>query len=211
MSRIIATVLKTGGIYDRRHVRWLWEQFPSEVRLTVYTDDSELLSTMGELARPLRHNLPGWWSKMELFDPSYPDDIVFFDLDTVIRRDGPAVLKAPFNRPLILRDFYRPHGLQSSVMCIPHEFKAEIWRQWLKSPCEWMNLFDKDGLGDQAFLEAAIYSSWGILQDQYPGEYLSWKADDLEGRTLPSAAKVIVFHGRPKPWDIPHAEQIWRD
>lgn len=204
---ITAAVLKTGGIYAARHARMLEEQL--DVPLTVYTDDLDLLAARGPLARPLTHNLPGWWSKMELFNPQHPDDIVFFDLDTAIRAK-PGVLGDSFDRPMILRDFYRPHGLQSSVMCIPHDFKAYVWDQWLKGPQEWMSLFDKDGLGDQAFLELGSYGSWGILQDRYPGEFVSWKADEIAGKTLPSEAKVIVFHGRPKPWDIPHAEQIWR-
>lgn len=206
---IIATVLKSGGSYTPEHVRMLEEQLGHDCPLTVYTDNLELLAKRGSFARRLTYQLPGWWSKMELFNPALPDDIVFFDLDTVIRR-RPRVLSQAVREPMMLRDFYRPEGLQSSIMCIPHHFKAYVWKHWMEGPEEWMSLLSEQGLGDQAFLEKVSQKFWGILQDKYPGEYVSWKADHLEQLPLPSTARVIVFHGQPKPWDIPNAHQTWR-
>jgi hypothetical protein len=147
---------------------------------------------------------------MELFNPALDDDIVFFDLDTAFRRQ-PKILTAPVRQPMILRDFYRPEGLQSSVMVIPQLFKAFVWKHWMEGPEDWMEMFNADGLGDQAFLEKVSYKHWSILQDRYPGEYVSWKADNLARRPIPPAARVIVFHGSPKPWDLSRAEQTWRN
>ncbi len=207
---IVATVLKTGGIYTPEHVRMLEDQLGADVPLVVYTDDLELLARRRSLARRLTYRLPGWWSKMELFNPALPDDIAYFDLDTVLRR-RPKLLIDPVREPMMLRDFYRPGGLQSSIMIIPHHFKAFIWKHWMEGPEEWMSLLGEQGLGDQAFLEKVSQKFWGILQDKYPGEYVSWKADHLESRPLPTAARVIVFHGQPKPWDIPHDRQNWHN
>lgn len=206
---IVATVLKTGGIYTSEHVRMLEDQLGADVPLTVYTDDVAMCVKRGSLARRLTYELPGWWSKMELFNPALPDDIIFFDLDTVIRR-RPRVLLDRVTQPMMLRDFNRPEGLQSSIMCIPHHFKAFIWKHWMEGPEEWMQLLGEEGLGDQAFLEKVSYKFWGILQDRYPNDYVSWKVDSLAHRPLPPLARVIVFHGQPKPWDIPHADQTWR-
>lgn len=207
---IVATVYKTGGAYTPEHVRMLEDALGADVPLTVYTDDLEMVVTRGSFARRLTYHLPGWWSKIELFNPAMPDDIVYFDLDTAFRR-RPKLLLDPVRQPLILRDFYRPNGLQSSIMAIPHHFKSFIWKQWMEGPSEWMSLLGEQGLGDQAFLEKVSQKFWHILQDKYPGEYVSWKADNLEGRALPSVARVIVFHGQPKPWDIPYAHQTWRN
>lgn len=206
---IVATVLKTGGIYTPEHVRMLEDQLGPDVPLTVYTDDLAMCIERGSFARQLTYHLPGWWSKMELFNPALPDDIIFFDLDTVIRR-RPRVLLNRVTEPMMLRDFNRPDGLQSSIMCIPHHFKAFIWKHWMEGPEEWMELLGEEGLGDQAFLEKVSHKFWGILQDRYPNEYVSWKLDNLAQRPLPSLARVIVFHGQPKPWDIPRAKQTWR-
>lgn len=206
---IIATVLKSGGQYTPEHVRMLEDQLGHDVPLTVYTDFIDVLASRGKLARPLTYELPGWWSKMELFNPAKDDDIIYFDLDTVIRR-RPRVLLSRVKEPMILRDFNRPEGLQSSIMCIPHHFKAFIWKHWMEGPEEWMQLLGEEGIGDQAFLEKISHRFWSILQDHYPNEYVSWKLDGLAHKPLPTLARVIVFHGYPKPWDIPHAKQTWR-
>lgn len=209
---IVATVLKTGGQYGAEHVQMLAEQLGADVPLTVFTDDVRTLAARGPLARPLRDDLPGWWSKMELFNPACREDIIYFDLDTVIRH-RPRLLDDPIRMPLILRDVYRPDGLQSSIMVIPAFFKSAIWRRWCRDgdPQAIMKHYRKANLGDQAFLEACGKGYWGILQDTYPGEYVSWKADNLEGRPLPTEARVIVFHGEPKPWSVPRARQSWKD
>jgi len=206
---IVATVFKTGGRYTREHVEMLEDQLGPHVPLTVFTDDEDVLRDRGSFARRLTYHLPGWWSKMELFNPAFPEDIFYFDLDTGIRR-RPRMLTRGITAPMILRDFYRPQGLQSSVMCIPHHFKAFIWRKWMEGPEVWMELYNRDGLGDQAFLEHCGKAFWGRLQDKYPGEFVSWKADSLSGRPLPTLARVIVFHGDPKPWDIRYDQQTWR-
>lgn len=204
---LVATVLRTGGQYTREHVRMLEDQLGSQVPLTVFTDDEVLLRERGALAVQLKYKYPGWWSKMELFNPDTEGDIIYFDLDTAfIRR--PKLLLHRVDVPMILRDVYRPDGLQSSVMCIPQYFKTYIWDQWQMAPAMWMTDF-RDG-GDQAFIEACGKQHWKRIQDIYPGEYLSWKADGLDdGRVPPTFARVIVFHGEPKPWDIPNAKRCW--
>lgn len=206
---IVATVLKTGGIYTSEHVRMLEDQLGHDVPLTVYTDDLAMCAERRSLARRLTYNFPGWWSKMELFNPALPDDIVFFDLDTVIRR-RPRLLLDPVTQPMMLRDFNHPERLQSSIMCIPHYFKTFIWKHWMEGPEEWMELLGETGLGDQAFIDRVSHKFWGILQDKYPNEYVSWKVDRLAKRPVPTLARVIVFHGQPKPWDLPYACQTWR-
>lgn len=204
---LVATVLRTGGRYTREHVRMLEDQLGPQVPLTVFTDDEQLLRERGQYAVKLRRNYPGWWSKMELFDPDTEGDIIYFDLDTAfIRR--PKLLLHRVDVPMILRDVYRPEGLQSSVMCIPQYFKTYIWDQWMLDPSYYMKEF-KDG-GDQAFIEYCGKQHWELIQQAYPGEYISWKADGLaDGREPPTFARVIVFHGEPKPWDIPNAKRCW--
>jgi hypothetical protein len=78
MSPIIACVLKSGLFkpwghkdytvqYGPHHVLWLREQFARQLsaphRFICLTD----MDIPGVEPRPLRDDLPGWWSKMELF------------------------------------------------------------------------------------------------------------------------------------------------
>src|SRR4029077_4234365 len=88
-----------------------------EGRFVCFTDrPHELPEGIG--TAPLPADLPGWWSKLALFRKGlFPDGdrVLFFDLDTLIV--GAIDRLAAYNGDFaILQDFYRPLGLQSSVM-----------------------------------------------------------------------------------------------
>nr|WP_145924153.1 hypothetical protein [Halomonas elongata] len=44
--------------------------------------------------QPLAHGWPGWWSKLELFRP-HGGDLLYLDLDTVVRGDLQPLIDAP--------------------------------------------------------------------------------------------------------------------
>jgi FkbM family methyltransferase len=153
----------------------------------------------------------GWWAKMLLFQPELfieGERIWYFDLDTVIT--GP--LEHIFNYPgafAILRDVYRPQGLQSSVMSfIVSKLTASIWDEWAA------RRFPHLTGGDQAVLEHffAPVVGWrdarlkargwapDLLQDMYPGEFRSYKQECVW--SVPKETKVVFFHGVPRPHDV---------
>lgn len=73
---IIATVLRSGGEYGPEHVRWLQAQF-CKLSSVCFSD----VTVPGVNTIRLRFERPGWFSKMELFDPAaIESDILFFDL-----------------------------------------------------------------------------------------------------------------------------------
>ncbi len=145
---------------------------------------------------PLRQNWPGWWSKMELFDPSIPGDWLYFDLDTMFVDDLSDI--AAVDSLTIMRDVYRPNGLQSSMMHIPQSVKVEIWRAFCADPAGHMaRCTTSDCWGDQGFLEGFWLDKASRWQDVCPGRVVSYKVHGV----TPDAA-VVIFHGRPKPRDI---------
>ena len=97
--RTIACVLKTGVWRNRHmrveygpdHVRWLRDQFPRYVgtayRFVCLSD----IPIAGVDVIPLRDDLPGWWSKLELFREL--EDAFYVDLDTVIVGDITRMVK----------------------------------------------------------------------------------------------------------------------
>src|SRR5690348_14630210 len=89
----------------------------TEGRFVCFTDDPTGLDESIVTER-LPGHLKGWWNKLWLFRAGAfkrGDHVLFFDLDTAITGplDGIAAYRGPF---AILRDFYRPDGLQSSVI-----------------------------------------------------------------------------------------------
>lgn len=161
-----------------------------------FTDRPEELPDTIE-TRPLPANLPGWWSKLALFRWGlFPDNdrVLFFDLDTLITGsiDKLAAYDGDF---AILRDFYRPNGLQSSVMAWRAGGRTEIWDSFEAAGCP----MDDPG-GDQRWIERVSHpGKLDRLQSLFPDMFVSYKKS---GGKLPDIASVVIFHGWPKPADF---------
>ena len=56
--------------------------------------------------------------------------------------------------------------------------------------------------GDQAFLETVLIDRVERIQDAMPGGLVSYKAD-VAKHGLGDDARVVMFHGRPRPWEVP--------
>lgn len=176
-----------------------------EGEFVCFTDQPDKLAS-GIAKRPLPADLPKWWSKLALFRPDlFPkgDRVLFLDLDTVVtgRLDELASYDGPF---AILRDFYRPSGLQSAVMAWRAGENTEIWRSYEAAGCP-----QGDPGGDQAWIER-ICPDAVRLQDEFPGLFASYKADNL--RNPPSTASVVVFHGHPRPHEVVSGwvPEVWK-
>lgn len=169
-------------------------------RFIVFTDDDPAIAGYSEgiETRPLPDNLEGWWNKLALFRPdALPEGerIVYFDLDSVIT--GPLDALAAYAGPFgILQDFYRPLGLQSSVMAWEAGSAATvaIWDAYQKAGCP-----QDDPGGDQSFIERCSVKGRERLQIALPGTFVSYK---VNGGVIPEKASVVVFHGWPKPSDF---------
>jgi hypothetical protein len=140
---------------------------------------------------------------MELFRPDVKGDLVFFDLDTLIV--GPLHDFCQLNKLAILRDFYRKHGLQSAVMYLPEDDRAEIWRGFIRNPHMAMQVHSLGG--DQSFLEKYWLTRAARIQDELPGQVVSYKVHCKEG--VPRDAAVICAHGKPKTWDVPEFRKYY--
>lgn len=194
----IALVLKTGGEYEVKHAQALafqLELFAPKHNVVVLSD----VDVPGVTTIRLKHNWSGWWSKMELFRPDIKGDLLYFDLDTVIVGSLEDIVWT--SRLTVCRDFYRngvrrPEGLQSCMMYLPEEEREEVWRQWDPSKIQ---RYRKLGLGDQAFLENLWMDSADRWQDVVPGQVVSFKVD-CNNRRAPDNARVVCYHGRPRPW-----------
>lgn len=161
----------------------------------------------GITVRPLPFDLPGWWSKLALFRNSIfraGDRIIFMDLDTLIT--GPLDDLVAYDGPFAcLRDFYRPDGLQSSIMCWEAGTNSEIWKGFLKA-----GLPQDDPGGDQLWIERTHLAKAVRLQDAFPGMFVSYKGS---GRVLPPPeTSVVVFHGDPRPHEVVDGwvPQVWK-
>lgn len=149
---------------------------------------------------PLTQKWPGWWSKIELFRPDLKGDILFMDLDTVIRGPIDDIMNA--SKLTVLRDFYRDgkklkEGLGGGLLFLPEKDRAQIWDEFTVNPALSMRLNPR---GDQHFFEQFWLNKAQRWQDLVPGQIVSWKVNCMHG--IPPAARVICFHGKPRPWEV---------
>lgn len=157
--------------------------------------------------RPLPvDGLEGWWNKLALFKEGiFPDGdrILYLDLDTVITSGLDEIIKYDGDFA-ILRDFYRPDGLQSSVMAWKADGPSSIlWSEWLRAG------MPKDEYGDQRWIEKRVYNP-DIWQDIYPECFVSYKVH--AAREISKNARMVIFHGHPRPHEVksgwmPH---VWK-
>lgn len=173
-------VLKLGGIYDATHVDRLYQQVKSNYgkpfRFICLTDDPSAISST-----PLINGWKGWWSKLELFSHDW-GRTCYLDLDVSIISDIGWLDQLPdgFHGMLDARG----DRLNSSVMV------------WSGPKPEVLDGFDiaihgDDKEGDQSWIQSKL-NSWGELTIP---RVCSFKKSGL-------AASIVVYHGRPKPWDL---------
>lgn len=148
---------------------------------------------------PLQRDWPGWWSKIEAL--RVPGPALLIDLDTLIIGDLSDIARQAERRELVmLRDFYRPHGLGSGVMAWNGDL-SRLYVTFAEAPEMAMAEFRQGG--DQSFIEVLVdldrVTRW---QDAVPGQIVSYKADLCQERA-PANARVLCLHGRPKFGDMP--------
>lgn len=185
MERIV--LVRQGAVFPTRYVELLTEQCPvPPVTLTDMPD------TPGK-TRPLKTNLRGWWSKLELFAPWNEDlrPCVFFDLDTYILGDISDIMNNPGEEMFMLRDFNSNVGA-SGMMIIPK--KTPVFRsEGLDLTCPH---------GDGGYIRKFPHR---YLQDEYDG-IVSYKK---HARNEP-VGRIVCFHGKPKPHQsIGWARDVW--
>lgn len=179
-----ACVLRSGGDFGAEHVQWLAKQVPGLVCLSD-------VQVPGVKTIPLEHDWPGWWSKMEMFGPSLQGDVLMMDLDTVVL----SLPEMP-TETTVLENFAEPGWMGSGFMFVTKADRARVWDAWIASPEKHIRANQRwPKWGDQGFLQDHLGQSarWGA-------NVRSFKAHCQGG--LPDGTDVVVFHGKPRPWDV---------
>jgi hypothetical protein len=194
--------VKAKPLYTHQDVNRLYNMVEKNLtakhRFICLTDDADGLKCM---SKTLPAGVSGWWAKLALFRTGlFRGKVLYVDLDSVVfdSLDFCADYTGHFG---ILRDFLYPHGMFNSSVMLWDRDHPHIWENWLKQgkPChEW---------GDQAWIKEQMPDA-DILQNIFPGKFLSWKADCAGA--IPPGAALVTFHGFPKMSDFPDDHIISR-
>jgi len=167
MSRCqgVIGVAKSGG--------WVTPQYPQRL----YQDTNALILTDMDLpfkTLPFHHDWGGWWCKMEIMRPDIKGDWLYMDMDTLVIGDIQPLLDV--GQFAMLGDYYRPK-LESGVMYLTEEIRAEIWEVWIANPQKWMAI---------------------DLRNTVSGLH-SYKVNGLRNDT-----RLLIYHGQPRPHETTH-------
>ena len=144
----------------------------------------------------------GWWCKLVLFQPGrFKGRCLFFDLDTVIvgSLDDIAGYKGDFAQ---LSDLYYPERGASGVLAWDADKAAPIWTIWERAGRPQFHQY-----GDGGWIDS-ILPDCDRLQNLYPDQIVSFKAHCKNG--VPEGARVVAFHGQPRPHQMYDLMQHWR-
>lgn len=202
--------VKWGELYSASYVNILYDMVSRNLsdkttgKFICFTDNPEGLDPNIEV-RELPGNLTGWWNKLYLFKKGlFPtgERIIYLDLDTVIT-GGLDHIFAYNGSFAILRDFYRLDGYQSSVMSWCSGICNHLWEKYKIA-----NYPSIEG-GDQAWIERHVFDA-DIWQELYPDCFVSYKVSCKQ--TIPKNAKIVVFHGNPRPHEVLDGwvSKIWK-
>lgn len=219
----VLCVLRSGGSYTQDWVRRLRD---GVARHLLVPHHFVCLSDVSVpcLRIRLRHDWPGWWSKIEIFRSDiWERPTLYLDLDTVIVGDISCLASLPHDFAM-LRGFGRPHYVGSGVMWLgkpqpqvyesftagpPERLIAEYARN--PGPGAGRHAAYNAARGDQAYIVDAMGGLDAIprLTDDVPGLI------ELYGRfgaTPPPRCSVVCFKGKRKPdmYDDPWLREHWR-
>lgn len=135
-------------------------------------------------------SFPGWWAKISLFQPGrFEGRVLYLDLDVTVvgNLDDLADYPYPF---AAIRDYQFPLKLNSSVMAWDAGVADRLFAEF--SPSVMARL-----RGDQDWIHERMSAT------TFPKCWCpSYKAHVLPAGRVPDDARVVVFHGKPKPWEI---------
>lgn len=143
---------------------------------------------------------PGWWSKLLLFRHAAGANL-YLDLDVVVTGPLDDLVSTRLSMPANWAQSGHG-GCQSSVMAWTNRY-PDLCDQFDPSKLEPPvngNCGAYEGLwGDQEYITRELGTPGGALIDAMPGIY-SYKYHCRQG--LPADARVVCFHGRPKPHEV---------
>lgn len=197
----IACVLKSGGDFTIAHVKNLYNMLAKYVTLPfkfLVLSDLEI-KIEGVICFDLIKNLPGWWSKLELFQLSGP--VLYFDLDTVIVKNIDPLVRSVGNlKPGEIR-MLTPFNLRkrrrgdwaSGIMAWRGAFRFIL--DSIDKP--WGKRFMKVLNGDQEYISKILLRNGKTVAPIKYANIVSFKKNCLQG--VPKEADIICYHGNPRP------------
>lgn len=198
------TVLRTRGVmgdFAPRHVQALQRQIKAVSPDLQFTCLSDVPIPGVETIR-LKYKWPTWWAKLELHRPDITGDFLYMDLDTIVQK--------PIDHFANLGFWARNHGGGSALMYFPDNgLRQKIWDQWIADPERHMREQAAIRRWDTGMLSPFVDDIDKSFEDLFPGQTAAPKMLPDDSPKL-DAAHILVFWGRPRPWQREKYRKFYR-
>lgn len=199
-----ACVLKSGGDYKPEHVRVLAKQVETHTTVSYrFVCYSDIDTIPGVETIKLEGEFEGWWAVPEVFRNQGPTIIT--GIDTVIYQNIDALFKIAINSSSedfwMIRAFANPNKTASGIMIYNGDW-SWLWEEYKTANAS------KSFRGEQDYTISKLKErniTPKIIQDAFQGIY-SWKKH-CRAYGIPSDCRVILFHGKPRPHEVP---ELWK-
>lgn len=212
----VACVYKGGGLYDGRdYVKRLASAVSRHLtvpyRFVCLTDKPQRIK--GVECIPLKHNWPGFWSKIELYRPGlFSGAVLYLDLDTVVCGSLDAIVATP--EPVVAA-WDLNHGWVNSSLLLWRVDLSCVYEAMTAAPDLMMRRYDTGPLwGDQGLLQDTLTArriGWRWVQESHP-DAVWWHPAGMRDKPAPAGVSVAMWYGHPKPHEVSSAwiHQHWR-
>jgi len=208
-TKTIVLVLRSGGDFSfrdveliARHINGKWKS-DIRPRIICLWDKASEVYDLGNIELiPLTNNLPGTWSRMELYSPEMEQyrPFLYIDLDTVIIRSVEDIFNLVRDQSMFitLEDFWQMGKMATGLVWFPAKSEkiSKVWEAWKKTKPEGnrMDYFLRNVIVPDAYWQHLTHS----IVDFKPktGKVLM---------TVPEDAAMICFHGKPRIHDAAYA------
>lgn len=195
---------KYGPHYLRAWVAGVQRNITVPHRLVCFTDD--MVPGLPTVMQVQVQDLGGWWNHLWAFSAWSDnrqllidvDDVIVGSLDDLASYDGPHALNS---------DVYQLENVDGGCQLIPAEPNLALFAEFMDDP----KLVRANYYSDKQFYIARINDAPRI-QDLFPGQWVSYKVH-CQGKGLPAGARIVGFHGEPKPHEVADAwvKDHWLD
>ncbi len=223
----IACVYKTGPKFNVEYVDKLYDRLffllDGNFKFVCLTDSSKA-NSRSYRTEPLVFDLPGWWSKMELFrDNIYETEyVLYFDLDTLFMSDIDRLVKI-----IPEEDFMMLRGFNSAARALgdPPASGIMSWKVNSTKPNRIYSEFFKDPKGnmkriynereskgagqdgDQGFIGDLLgWDNIPKLQDYLPRKYIIGKKEAKKFKTSPPC-HIVAWSGNPPLHEVANSDE----
>lgn len=215
-----------GTRYPANTVVRLWRQVRQHLQVpfqfVVFTEaQRQVPSEFLRRDLPALPECPGWWHKMAIFDSQQlAGPTLYLDLDVTIVGTLNWVTEISTDHLVAIRNFdylwnSNANSFNSSMMWFDTSSLSDLYARFSQNPSAAIDQYH----GDQDWLTAAIPSAsrrffpetriasyrWQCVQGGWDAESRCYRQP--QAITTSHDASVVVFHGNPKPWEIPDSER----